>query len=70
MKYSDKEVDEFLQYIEDTIPYVQATIGPGCTHPSRKDWIEAHEGRMISSRRQLDGVMEKARRLRSSGDGA
>ncbi len=70
MKYQDKDVEELLQYLEDTVPYVQATISPGnAFRYERKDWVVVHEGRVISSRRQLDGIMEKARRLRSSGNG-
>ena len=66
MRYKEELVDELLQYLEDTLPYVEATIGPGCTSPSgKKDWLLAHEGRMISSRRQLEGIKEKINKLKA-----
>ncbi len=66
MRHPDEAVEELLAYIEQTVPYVQATINPGNTFPSkeRPGWVEIHDGRAHSSERQLEGIMEKVRRIR------
>jgi hypothetical protein len=48
------------EYAKATVPYVLATIGPGCTMPSdEKDWIKAHKGRMNSSHNQLTELLKR-----------
>jgi hypothetical protein len=53
------------EYAKATVPYVLATIGPGCTMPSdEKDWIKAHKGRMNSSHNQLTELLKRVQALR------
>lgn len=55
-----------IQHLEDSIPYVDATIGPGGTVSSRErpGWVEVHKGRAESSRNQLNNILKEARALK------
>lgn len=62
----EKELSRLIERIENIVPYITATIGPGCTFPSkqRSDWIEIHKGRAFSSRNQLENLLKEAQRIK------
>lgn len=55
-----------IQHLEDSIPYVEATLGAGNRFPSptRPEWVEVHGGRAGSSVNQLKNILKEARALK------
>jgi hypothetical protein len=62
---SKPTLEELIQRIEDTIPYVQATLSPySPVDTSNPEWIAVHKGRARSSVNQLEALLKEARAAR------
>lgn len=61
-----EKLKQLIETIENTLPYVAATISVGnCIKiPDEKDWVGIHRGRAGTSRQFLEAVMKKAQELK------
>lgn len=57
-----RQAAALAKYVVDTVPYVLATLSDGNVFPAErgKDWREVHNGRRMSSNRQLEALLTKA----------
>jgi|SRR5271166_731753 len=59
----DRELlDLLVQYIETTVPYVEATLGTRTPVPGNPEWIQVHAGRAASSQVQLKRLRDLSKR--------
>jgi hypothetical protein len=59
---SKPTLEEIIQRIEESVPYVQATLSPGSSvSTSNPEWIAVHKGRANSSVCQLEALLRIAR---------
>lgn len=58
IEYTEEEIQAIIRKCKCVMPYVMATISPGCHFKSkeRPDWIEIHAGRANSSYEQLQAI--------------
>lgn len=64
MSLTDSEkLQQLIEAIENSVPYVAATISPGncLRNTDDKDWVGVHHGRVMCSRQHLERLMEKVK---------
>jgi hypothetical protein len=50
-----------IELLREVVPYVEATLGPGCTYKTDNPaWIKVHAGRAASSVNQLRALLKEA----------